>query len=72
MRAFDFDNMLMKKLLLPILLFLALTPFHIEAQQSGGTLAGFVTKQGLAGAKLERRYGNHLFVPVSINNRPSL
>jgi predicted aspartyl protease len=32
-------------------------------------LAGFLAKQGLAGAKLERRYGNHLFVPVSINNR---
>ena len=36
---------------------------------TGGTLAGALASQGLAGAKLERRYGNHLFVPVSINNR---
>ena len=32
-------------------------------------LAGFLFGQGLAGAKLERRFGNHLFVPVSINNK---
>ena len=37
--------------------------------QASGTLAGVLSKQGLAGAKLERRYGNHLFVSVSINNR---
>src|SRR5206468_1456501 len=37
--------------------------------QAGGTLAGVLSRQGLAGAKLERRHGNHLFVPVSINNR---
>jgi predicted aspartyl protease len=60
---------LMKKLLLAILLLAALTPFHAHSEQSGGTLAGFLSKQGLAGAKLERRFGNHLFVPVSINNR---
>jgi predicted aspartyl protease len=50
-------------------LFATLTPIHVHAQQTSGTLAGFLAKQGLAGAKLERRYGNHLFVPVSINNR---
>ena len=57
----------MKKLFLAILL---LTPLvRCPAQQSSGTLAGFLAKQGLGGAKLERRVGNHLFVPVSINNR---
>jgi predicted aspartyl protease len=59
----------MKKLFLAIVLLAALTPFHAQSQQSSGTLAGFLSKQGLAGATLERRFGNHLFVPVSINNR---
>ena len=57
----------MKKLFLAILLLTPLVP--CPAQQSSGTLAGFLAKQGLGGAKLERRVGNHLFVPVSINNR---
>src|SRR6266513_3043980 len=47
----------------------ALAPFPAQSQESSGTLAGFLSGQGLAGAKLERRFGNHLFVPVSINNR---
>src|SRR6201987_3736803 len=59
----------MKKLFLAILLLTALMPLRAQSQQSGGTLAGFLSKQGLAGARLERRFGNHLFVPVSINNR---
>ena len=59
----------MKKLFVPILLLAALTPFRAQSQQTSGTLAGFLSKQGLGGAKLERRFGNHLFVPVSINNR---
>jgi predicted aspartyl protease len=59
----------MKKLFLAILLLTAVS--HAQAQQSGGTLAGFLAKEGLGGAKLERRAGNHLFVPVSINNRPA-
>src|SRR5215831_15014465 len=53
----------------PILLFTTLMPFWARAEQAGGTLTGALASQGLAGAKLERRYGNHLFVPVSINNR---
>jgi predicted aspartyl protease len=53
----------------PILLFTTLMPFLTHGQQAGGTLAGALASQGLGGAKLERRYGNHLFVPVSINNR---
>src|SRR5882762_6930483 len=58
----------MKKLV--SILFLAMiTPFCARAQQSGGTLTATLASQGLAGAKLERRYGNHLLVPVSINNR---
>jgi predicted aspartyl protease len=59
----------MKKLFLAILLLTALALSHAQAQQPHGTLAGFLEKQGLGGAKLERRAGNHLFVPVSINNR---
>jgi predicted aspartyl protease len=46
-----------------------LAPFTAHSQQQPGTLAGFLSGQGLVGAKLERRYGNHLFVPVSINNK---
>ena len=59
----------MKKLFFSILLIVTLTPFHGQAQQASTTLTGLLAKQGLAGAKLERRFGNHLFVPVSINNR---
>src|SRR5260370_24200258 len=55
--------------LVPILLLATVTPFCARGQQPGGTLAGTLASQGLAGAKLERRYGNHLLVPVSINNR---
>lgn len=58
----------MKKLV-PIVLLATVTQFCAQGQQSGGTLAGVLAGQGLAGAKLERRYGNHLLVPVSINNR---
>jgi predicted aspartyl protease len=59
----------MTKLFASVLLLATLIPVRAQAQESSGTLAGFITKQGLAAAKLERRYGNHLFVPVSINNR---
>ena len=55
--------------LVTILLLASGMPFCARAQQAGGTLAGALASQGLAGAKLERRYGNHLLVPVSINNR---
>jgi predicted aspartyl protease len=47
-----------------------MTPFLADAQQSGGTLAAALATQGLAGARLERRYGNHLLVPVTVNNHP--
>jgi predicted aspartyl protease len=60
---------LMKKPFLAILLLATLTPFPAQSQQNNGTLAGFLSKQGVVGAKLERRFGNHLLVPVSINNR---
>jgi predicted aspartyl protease len=59
----------MKKLFLTILLLTTLPPVRAQSQQSSGTLAAFLSKQGLGAAKLERRFGNHLFVPVSINNR---
>src|SRR5438067_10283332 len=59
----------MKKLLALILSVAALVPFPAQSQQPPGTLAGFLSGQGLIGAKLERRYGNHLFVPTSINNK---
>jgi predicted aspartyl protease len=64
-----FYNRRMKKLFVRILLFATLIPFRAQAEQAGGTLASFLSKQGLAGAKLERRFGNHLFVEVSINKR---
>src|SRR5215467_7378809 len=57
------------KRLVPILVLVTVTPFCAKGEQPGGTLAGALAGQGLAGAKLERRYGNHLLVPVSINNR---
>jgi predicted aspartyl protease len=59
----------MRKLFGPILLLGLLTPLRAYAQ-TGANLAGILSKQGLAGAKLERRSGNHLFVSVSINNQP--
>jgi predicted aspartyl protease len=54
--------------LVPAFLLATLTPFCAEGQQAG-TLTSMLAGQGLAGAKLERRYGNHLMVPVSLNNR---
>ena len=60
---------LMKKLFALILWTAALAPFTAQSQQQPGTLAGFLSGQGLVGVKLERRFGNHLFVPVSINNK---
>src|SRR5437899_2581477 len=60
----------MKKVLVPMFVLTSLIPFYSEGQQAGGTLTSALSKQGLAGAKLERRYGNHLFVAVSINNHP--
>jgi len=59
----------MKKLFSSILLLALLIATCAQAQQTSGTLASFLARQGLAGAKLERRFGNHLFVPVTINNR---
>src|SRR5438876_3316814 len=59
----------MKKLFVLALWMAVLAPCSAQSQQSGGTLAGLLSGQGLAGAKLERRFGNHLFVPVSINNK---
>src|SRR6476659_4447399 len=56
--------------LAPILFLATMTPFCARAaEQAGGTLTATLGSQGLAGAKLERRYCNHLLVPVSINNR---
>src|SRR5512132_4474555 len=55
--------------LIPILLLGTVMPFCARGQQPGGTLTATLASQGLAGAKLERRYGNHLLVPASINNR---
>jgi predicted aspartyl protease len=50
-------------------LLIAVTPFCAQGQQASGTLTATFASQGLAGAKLQRRYGNHLFVPVSMNNQ---
>jgi predicted aspartyl protease len=54
--------------LIPIVLLATLTPFCAQGQQ-GGSLTSTLAAQGLAGAKLERRYGNHLMVSVSVNNK---
>jgi predicted aspartyl protease len=59
----------MKRVFVPVLLLATLVPIRAQSQQSSGTLAALLSTQGLGGAKLERRFGNHLFVPVSINNR---
>jgi predicted aspartyl protease len=59
----------MKKLSALILSAVVLAPFTAQSQQQPGTLAGFLSGQGLAGVKLERRFENHLFVPASINNK---
>src|SRR5213080_453510 len=60
---------LMKKLFALILWTAALAPFTAQSQQPPSTLAGFLSGQRLVGVKLERRFGNHLFVPASINNK---
>ena len=36
--------------------------------EDAGSLAALLGSQGVAGAPLKRRFGNHLFVPLSINN----
>src|SRR5207249_679474 len=59
----------MKKLFALILWTAALAPLTAQSQQQPGTLAGFLSGQGLVGAKLERRFENHLFVPVAINSK---
>ena len=59
----------MKKLFALTLSLAVVAPFPARSQQQPGTLAGFLSGQGLVGVKLERRFGNHLFVPVSINNK---
>src|SRR5438067_9084207 len=59
----------MKNLFALIPLLVGLAPLTAESQQPPSTLAGFLSGQGLVGVKLERRFGNHLFVPASINNK---
>src|SRR6266487_5739940 len=59
----------MKKFVAATLWIATLAPFSAQSQQNKSTLGGFLSGQGLAGTKLERRFGNHLFVPVSINNK---
>jgi predicted aspartyl protease len=55
--------------LIAVLFLTIVPPFCAPAQQGGGSLTASLASHGLAGAKLERRYGNHLLVPVSTNNR---
>src|ERR1051325_9877378 len=59
----------MRKWFVLVLLGAVLTPQPHEAQQNSGTLLSLLASQGLAGANLERRFGNHLFVPVSFNKQ---
>src|SRR6516162_11659885 len=55
--------------LVSLILLATAAPFCAHGQQGSGTLTSTLAGKGLAGAKLERRYGNHLLVPVSINNQ---
>src|SRR6516225_3204925 len=55
--------------LVSLILLATAAPFCAHGQQGSGTLTSTLAGQGFAGAKLERRYGNHLLVLVSINNR---
>src|ERR1051325_7879794 len=59
----------MKKSLVIALLFEAFAAHAVNAQQSNGSLLSLVAGEGLAGAKLDRRFGNHLIVPVSLNKQ---
>ncbi|MEP7014014.1 MAG: retroviral-like aspartic protease family protein [Verrucomicrobiota bacterium] len=59
----------MKRFLAAILLVTALASSFSNAESGGGTLSSFLAAQGLVGAKLERRFGNHLQLPATINNR---
>jgi predicted aspartyl protease len=52
-------------LIVPVLLLAILAPISAKSQTLTSLLAG----QGLAGAKLERRFGNHLLVSGAINNK---
>src|SRR5262249_62284280 len=61
--------LLMKNLFVSIVLVATLVPLAVHSQQSSGTLAGFLSKQGLAAARLERRGGNHLFFSVSVKKQ---
>ena len=51
-----------------LLIFLSLCAATELFGQDVGSVAGVLASQGFAGAPLKRRFGNHLFVPVSINN----
>jgi predicted aspartyl protease len=62
-------SILMKKLFAPILLLAVVGFCRAQSLQNSSTLVGFLSRHGLAGAKLERLAGNNLFVPVYINNQ---
>ena len=64
-------EVVMKKIVIISLCSVLVAVIAAEAQQSAGSLFGLLTGQGLVAAKLERRFGNHLFVPVAINKRPA-
>src|SRR5947207_4450744 len=59
----------MNKLVAVVPLLVRLAPLTAESQQQPSALGGFLSGQGLVGVKLERPFGNHLFVPASINNK---
>lgn len=61
----------MKRFFLALVLVAAAQSFPAKSEQAGGTLTSFLAGQGLVAVKLERRFGNHLLVPVSINQKHS-
>jgi predicted aspartyl protease len=50
-------------------LFIAAVMSGAVAKLSGASLAGFLGSQGYAEARLQRRFGNHLFLATSVNGR---
>ena len=62
---------MMRRLLFAGALLLALTLRSVaeEATSTGGTLRDFFASHGFAGAPMERRFGNHIFVISAINGK---
>lgn len=58
-------------LIVSIFSFLPDSPAQEAAESGPGSLRTFFAGQGYAGAPLQRRLGNHMFVSALINNKPA-